>query len=307
MKVPDRADVSSPRRARRRAARPARWLPWLGCGLLLVGLVASWFRHRVPTAAEKRGFLQASVRAGARSTPYALFLPRGYSPAEQWPVILFLHGYGERGNDGWYQTLSGLGTELRRHPERFPCLVVLPQTRSPRWEGDANRLALRALDAVVHRYHGDPQRLYLTGESMGGAGCWRMAAAHPALFAAVLPICGRGRPREMAPALKSLPIWVFQGGADPIVPPQCAREMVAAIRDAGNRRLRYTEYPGLGHDAWSRTYADPQVIAWLFAQKRPAAGENAKAARPGARAKARQGAPQTNTKTRRHEGHEGAK
>src|SRR5437899_1786437 len=137
-----------------------------------------------------------------------------------------------------------------------------------RWSGDVNEVALKALDAVVEKYHGDRSRLYLTGCSMGGAGCWRIATAHPRRFAALLVVCGRGKPQEMAPALKSLPIWVFHGAEDRIVPVQTSRAMVGAIRAAGSTKIRYTEYPGVGHDAWDRAYADPQVIAWLLAQKR---------------------------------------
>jgi predicted peptidase len=225
--------------------------------------------HRSARAVE-RPYVPAKVSLHGLSLPYAVYLPPGYTPTKRWPVILFLHGFGARGEDGAAQTRDGVGPVLRQHPERFPCLVVMPQAPRSRvrWSGDVNDLALKALDTAVRQYHGDPRRLYLTGCSMGGAGSWRIATAHPRRFAALLVVCGRGKPQEMAPALKSVPIWVFHGAEDHLVPVQTSRAMVQAIRAAGGTKIRYTEYPGVGHDAWDRAYADPQVIAWLLAQKR---------------------------------------
>jgi predicted peptidase len=217
------------------------------------------------------GFLNATVESRHRSMPYVVYVPRDYTPKKRWPVILFLHGSGECGDNGLSQTQTGIGRALRLHPERFPCLVVMPQAPSGDacdWSGAPNDLALQALDEVVRRYRGDRGRLYLTGLSMGGFGCFRIAAAHPDRLAAVLPICGGGDPQTITRALKSLPIWVFHGGADTVVLPERSREMVDAIRAAGNRLVRYTEYPDVGHNSWDATYDDPDVIAWLLAQQR---------------------------------------
>jgi predicted peptidase len=197
-------------------------------------------------------------------------LPPGYSASKQWPVLLFLHGFNQRGEDGIAQTLVGIGPSLRQCPELFPCLVVMPQMpRSDvRWSGVMNDLALEALDAVVRKYHGDRHRLYLTGCSMGGCGCWRMAAAHPRRFAAIIPICGSGTPAAQAPALKSLPIWVFHGASDHLMPVAGSQAMVQAIRAAGSTKIRYTEYAWTGHICWNRVYSDPEVIGWLLSQQR---------------------------------------
>jgi predicted peptidase len=220
-------------------------------------------------AAVETGFLNRKVEAGGKSLLYVVYLPRDYTNKKLWPVILFLHGSGERGDDGLPQSQVGIGTAVRLHPDRFPCLVVMPQApRNGGWRGEWNDLALKALDDVVRKYHGDPSRLYLTGLSMGGFGSWEIAAAHPDRFAAIIPICGGGDPAAMAPSLKSLPIWVFHGDADPAVPVQRSREMVEAIKAAGNANIKYTEYPGVGHNAWDQTYGDPNVIAWLLNQKR---------------------------------------
>ncbi len=213
--------------------------------------------------------VHGTVSIGRQMMKYAVFLPDGYSAGKPWPVILFLHGFNQRGDDGVSQT-RGIRTFLRRNAERFPCLVVMPQMprTSVRWSGAMNDLALKALDEVVRKYHGDRHRLYLTGCSMGGGGCWRMAALHPQLFAAVMPLCGHTDPPAQAPALRSLPIWAFHGANDPLVPVGYTRAMVNAIRAEGNTRIHYTEYPGVHHNCWDLTYSNPRVIAWLLAQRR---------------------------------------
>jgi predicted peptidase len=222
-----------------------------------------------PAAAAETGFLNKSVRAGDRSMPYVVYLPREHTSKKRWPVILFLHGAGERGDNGLSQSQVGIGTAIRMHPERFPCLVVMPQApRGNGWRGESNELALRALDEVVKKYKGDPSRLYLTGLSMGGYGTWEIAAKYPDRFAAVMPICGGGDPTAMASTLKSLPIWVFHGDADQAVPVQRSREMVEAIKAAGSASIKYTEYPGVGHNSWDNAYGDAEAITWLLSQKR---------------------------------------
>jgi predicted peptidase len=241
-------------------------LVFVGFAVALAAILAVRCR---PSFTPARPLVHATVRLGRQSLPYAVYIPPGYSASKRWPVILFLHGFGERGDDGVSQTY-GLGGFLRRNVDRFPCLIVMPQMprSSVRWSGVMNDLALKAFEEVVRKYRGDRHRLYLTGCSMGGGGCWRMAALHPHLFAAVMPLCGHTDPAAQAPALKALPIWVFHGGADPLVPVRYSHEMVKAIRAEGGTRIRYTEYPGVGHDCWDQTYSDPKAIAWLLSQKR---------------------------------------
>src|SRR5258708_7511908 len=136
-----------------------------------------------PTPTPKLHLVSARVAAGHETMPYAVALPPGYSRQQHWRVLLFLHGFGERGEDGVSQT-RGMGQFLQRYPKQFPCLVVMPQAPRSyvRWEGQANELALKALDDVVSRYDGDRHRLYLTGCSMGGGGCSRLAGAQPERF-----------------------------------------------------------------------------------------------------------------------------
>jgi predicted peptidase len=235
---------------------------------LSIALVAPRHALAQSTPTVEGDLVFGRVKAQGRSMPYVVYLPPNYSPEKEWPVILFLHGAGEGGGDGLKQVGVGIGPQLRLRPERFPCLVVMPQTYTGSWSLLSGNLALQAMDEVVEKYHGDRNRLYLTGLSLGGNGTWVLASAYPERFAAILPICGWGNPAAMAPKLASLPIWVFHGAADSTVSVQNSRAMVAAIQAAGSTTLRYTEYPGAGHDIWDRTYGNPEVIAWLLAQKR---------------------------------------
>jgi predicted peptidase len=202
------------------------------------------------------------------SRPYVVWRPPDYTPVRQWPLILFLHGAGERGSDGRRQASVGIGPALNRFPERFPALVVMPQCPlTSHWSRETQVLAA-LLDEVMNTFPIDGSRVYLTGISMGGNGSFALAAAHPDRFAAVVPICGWGAPPQMSPALRSVPIWAFHGAVDDIVPAEHSREMVRALAEAGNTRVRYTEYPDLAHVSWDAAYADPSLAEWLFAQER---------------------------------------
>jgi predicted peptidase len=213
------------------------------------------------------GFINGKVEANGKTMLYVVYIPRDYSPDKQWPVILFLHGGAAEGTDGYRQVfLYGLGLELWQFPKRYPFLVVLPQhPNPPGWSGSWNDLALQALEEVVTKYGADRTRLYLTGVSSGGRGTWQMASDHPDLFAAAIPIASRSMSLTIAPALKSLPLWVFHSRGDS---PENDRALVAAIQAEGNLNIQYTEYPGAVHEVSEITYHDPKVMAWLLAQKR---------------------------------------
>ena len=206
-------------------------------------------------------------------------------PGARYPVVLFLHGAGERGDDNERQ-LKYLPEWLAEPEmrERYPCFVVAPQCREDsRWvdvswaDGastpQASQMtvdlaaAVMALDEVLALLAADPNRVYLTGLSMGGFGTWDLAARTPERFAALLPICGGGD-ETTAPQLARLPIWCFHGAADTVVLPARSRAMIAAIRAAGGAAA-YTELAGVGHDAWTPAYRDPDVLDWLFRQRRP--------------------------------------
>ena len=136
------------------------------------------------------GFLNRTVAVGGVTYNYQVFVPSNWSKKVKWPVILFLHGYGEEGDDGLVQTQVGLANAIRKHVDRFPTVVVIPQCRKKDWwtSPAMEAQALKALDQTMKEFKGDPQRVYLTGLSMGGFGTWGFASGHPAEFAALVPI-----------------------------------------------------------------------------------------------------------------------
>lgn len=215
------------------------------------------------------GFLDKTMTVGGAPQRYVVYLPRNYSPDRKWPVILFLHGAGERGSDGVKQSQVGLGTAVRLYPERYPAIVVMPQCAVGQlWDGEMADFALKALEQTVAEYQGDPERLYLTGLSMGGAGSWYLGTRYPEKWAAIVSICGRGDVAAIAAKLKDAPVWTFVGDQDQAATVQFSRDVSAALKAAGSTQSRYTEYPGVPHNSWDAAYAEKELPIWLFAQKR---------------------------------------
>ena len=233
------------------------------------------------------GFLNRTVAVDGVTYKYQVFVPGNWNKKARWPVILFLHGYGEEGEDGLLQTDVGLAAAIREHVEWFPMVVVIPQCRKKDWWNNPamEAQALEALDQTMKEFKGDPQRVYLTGLSMGGYGTWALGSQNPHRFAALVPICGgihlppgHDIPNAhntddsadpytaIAQKIGNTPVWVFHGGADPTVPVTESRQMVAALKAVGGN-VRYTEYPGVMHDSWDKAYAEPELIPWLLAQK----------------------------------------
>ncbi len=199
---------------------------------------------------------------------YAVCRPPGYTTRRKWPLILFLHGAGESGDDGVRQTKVGIGPALEQYPERYPALVVLPQCPlQGYWRRDTLKGAVAALDETIAAESVDEKRVYLTGISMGGFGSYLLATLEPDRFAAIAPICGGGQPRAMAPMLARIPLWIFHGALDSVVPVQYSREMVKAIRAANPVELRYTEYPDVDHNSWDAAYAEPELPSWMLSQR----------------------------------------
>jgi predicted peptidase len=247
----------------------------LAAGLALTALFSA-----PPVAAQspaplETGFINGQVTIGKDTMVYVVYVPWDYTPEKQWPVILYLQGSTLEGTDGIKSMMYGLGQQVWLRPKRFPCLVVFPQlpVAGVAWNDQRyEALTLRVLEEVIQKYHGDRSRLYLTGVSLGGDGTSWIAADRPSLFAAAIPIAaGAGCSQDLAwlaQTLRRLPLWVFHGDKDPVVPVSCSRALVAALRKAGNANVQYTEYPGIGHDSWDLAYGDPKVIVWLLAQKR---------------------------------------
>ena len=194
---------------------------------------------------------------------YWLFLPEGYKPdGKPWPVLFFLHGAGERGDDLNLVKKHGPPKIVDSKPD-FPFVVVSPQSRRFGWQVD---LLDALLDEVLANYNVDPDRVYLTGLSMGGFGTWAWAIERPDRFAALVPICGGGRPEDVA-VLRHIPVWAFHGGKDPVVRLERGQAMVDALRKAGGD-VRFTVYPDAGHDSWTATYDSPELYRWLLKQRR---------------------------------------
>jgi predicted peptidase len=256
-----------------------RLRPLIAALLLSPGLALS---QRIET-----GFLDRSVTLRGAQYRYQVFVPATYATSnQQWPVILFLHGAGERGSDGLFQTQVGIATHIRRAPSNYPAIVVLPQVPTDSlWVGTPADAAIAALDRTMSEFRADPDRVYLTGMSMGGHGTWNLAYKYPTRFAAIAPICGflehRLLPgaRSIIPAdsgeafaalarrIGKLPTWIFHGEADPVVPVLGSRKAYEAIKAAGGD-VRYTELLGVDHNAWDPAYGSQQFRDWLFAQRR---------------------------------------
>jgi len=235
----------------------------------------------VPTRAHKTGFLKRTLRLGGKRYLYQVYLPPSWKKSTKFPVILFLHGAGERGSDGDLQTRVGAGTAIRAHAERFPFIVVFPQCRrDSQWpKAEMQSLALKTLEHAVKEFNGDTRRIYLTGISMGGYGVWTLGAANPGKFAALVVICGgvhalsAARRHSTGPdpyvsvaeALGHSPAWIFHGADDPAVPVAQSRRMHDALKHAGGN-VRYSEYPGVGHNSWDKAYSEPGLVPWLLSQ-----------------------------------------
>jgi predicted esterase len=222
---------------------------------------------KVQADANAPGFHLRTVKTPSGNRKYTVFVPNGYDGSKAFPAVLFLHGSGERGDDGIKGGQIGLGAAILAHPERFPAIIVLPQA-SKTWQADSDdaRYALAALDDVQATYKVDPDRIALTGLSMGGAGTWSIASAYPDRFSCVVPVCGRGKP-ETAQSLKNLPTWIVVGDEDSLGTLQNARDMRSALCDLG-MTLRETEYRAVGHNSWDRAYNDPDLIDWMLKQSR---------------------------------------
>jgi len=220
---------------------------------------------------------------------YRLLGPASITPGTRYPLVIFLHGAGERGNDNLSQ-LKYFPTWIAEQSARqaHPCFVLAPQCRDEqKWvDVDWSKIestpqsptptvdmlaVIAALEDTLQREPIDPARIYLTGLSMGGYGSWDLAARMPDRFAAVLPICGGGD-EATAAKIKDLPIWCFHGDADTAVRVERSRTMIEALRAAGGAP-KYSELAGVGHDSWTPAYRDPDVLTWLFAQKKPAKGK----------------------------------
>jgi predicted peptidase len=200
---------------------------------------------------------------------YLLYLPPTYADADDpWPLMLFLHGAGERGDDVRLVAKHGPPKLVAEGTTDLPFVIVSPQCPTNGWWAGAPQLnALEALlDHVGKQYRIDEDRIYVTGLSMGGFGTWGLAAAWPERFAALAPICGGGDPATVE-RFAHVPTWVFHGARDRVVGLEASAKMVAAMRAAG-ADVQFTVYPEAGHDSWTETYANPRLYRWFLSHRR---------------------------------------
>ena len=210
---------------------------------------------------------QQEARKSTITTDYLLALPDGYADGadKEWPLLVFLHGAGERGHDINMVKTHG-PPKLIEAGQSLPFIVVSPQCPEGGWWSPV--ILNNLLDEVMEAYDVDDDRVYLTGLSMGGFGTWAWASENPDRFAAIAPICGGGDPEE-AWKLRHLPVWVFHGAKDMVVPISSSEVMVNALKDY-DAEVEFTVYPEAGHDSWTETYANPAFFDWLLSHKRHA-------------------------------------
>ncbi|MFT3682203.1 MAG: alpha/beta hydrolase-fold protein [Ferruginibacter sp.] len=222
--------------------------------------------------------------------PYRLLLPLNYDASKKYPLILFLHGAGERGSDNELQLVHGSGLFLRDSVrQKYPAIVVMPQCAlNSFWSnvqfkmdstgfrefifregGDPTKsmeLLLQLFKKIVKEYPVDKKQLYVGGLSMGGMGTFEMVRRNPGVFAAAFPICGGGATGTAA-KMKDVNWWIFHGDADAVVPPKLSQEMVDALKAAG-APVKFTLYPGVNHNSWDNAFVEPDLVPWLFSNKR---------------------------------------
>lgn len=224
---------------------------------------------------------------------YRIMYPSKYDVNKKYPVVLYLHGAGERGSDNEAQLVHGakvFADSVNR--TKYPAFVIFPQcpandfwARIKRSEpsagdslggfeytsgapiGKALSLVEKLIDSFAKTPQADKNRIYIGGLSMGGMGTFELLWRKPGFFAAAMPICGGGDPSKVARYAKNYPVWIFHGSADPVVPVSNSRLMVNYLKAAG-AKVTYTEYPGVGHDSWNNAFAEPKFLEWLFEQKK---------------------------------------
>jgi len=203
---------------------------------------------------------------------YLLYLPEEYGKEKKlWPVMLFLHGTGERGSN-----LNKVKThgppKLIAEGKKFPFIVVSPQCPLGNYWPNMTETVMALIDEIIEKYDVDESRIYMTGLSMGGYGTWTIACTFPDRFAAIAPICGAGQP-ILAYKLKLTPVWAFHGDEDPTVDPEESRKMVDRVNEAdGNAKL--TMYKTVAHDSWTKTYENDELYDWFLQHQNMVHPEN---------------------------------
>jgi predicted peptidase len=197
---------------------------------------------------------------------YLIYLPQEYGAKDKtWPLMVFLHGAGERGDDLNKVKVHG-PPKLIEQGKDFPFIVVSPQCPADNWWPNMIGHVIALIDEMAENYSIDKNRIYLTGMSMGGYGTWTVASAYPQRFAAIAPVCGGGQP-YLAGNLKDIPVWAFHGAKDSVVPLELSQQMVNAVKGVGGN-AKLTVYPEAGHDSWTETYNNNELYGWLLSHSK---------------------------------------
>lgn len=241
----------------------------------LLSVLGGLFSAAIPSAgAERKGTIQSrTARVGAESYDYQVYVPAKLKSESSLPVIIFLHGIGQRGSGGFVPTEGAFGALVRNYFAKVPALVLLPQCRPGSYWSDStmDKMVIQSLEETVTEFGADRRRIYLTGVSMGGYGVWHFAPEHPGTFAALVSICGGSslqsgdRFSPVARKVGKTPAWLFHGASDKVVPSSESRQLVEALKEnQGN--VKYSEYPGVGHDVWMKVLTEKELMPWLLAQ-----------------------------------------
>jgi poly(3-hydroxybutyrate) depolymerase len=258
----------------------------LACVLAPAANAATAASRERPEPAQETGFLNRKIELRGVTYRFVVYLPEEWRRDDHklWPIILALHGRGERGSEGMWQTQIGLPQQVRDHPERWPFVIVMPQCSLQNVWTDPEMLAMAmaALDRETEEFHGDPERTYLTGLSLGGYGAWELARAYPHRWAAIAIVASgvfwsyaperwqesATLPAEYARALGRTPVWLFHGADDPVVPPRESELMFDAFK-ANSGHIRFWLYLGYKHDCWTRAYNEPDLPRWFLVHRAP--------------------------------------
>jgi predicted esterase len=266
----------------------------IALGTLAAANVAMASKHPTPPPTpippQETGFLNRTLELRGSRYHFQVYLPEDFRRDDhrQWPIILFLHGRGERGAEGMWQTQIGLPLQVRDHPERWPFIIVMPQCTYPNFwtDPDMLKMAMAELDQETAEFHADPSRTYLTGLSMGGYGAWELAKDEPHRWAAIAIMSGgpfwsyaperwqlaATLPGDYARAVGRTPVWLFHGSEDNVVPLRESDLMFNAFK-ANSGHVRLWVYQGMHHDSWQRAYNEPELPRWLLARRSGAVPE----------------------------------
>ncbi len=231
-------------------------------GLMLCGCSRSQGSNTMVTGKQVEMTMQRTVQVKLN---YLLYLPKDYTADKAWPLVVFLHGAGERGSNLEQLKVHGL-PKLVAAGQNFDFIIVSPQCPADQWWVGMDSQVMALVDETMEHCNVDKNRIYLTGLSMGGFGTWSIGAGYSDRIAAMAPICGGGRP-FWAAKLKTVPIWAFHGGKDNVVPLSESQQMVDAVNAAGGQ-AKLTVYPEAGHDSWTETYNNPEFYTWLLSQSK---------------------------------------